>query len=783
MLNHDHNIVVENGTILNCNISNNSHNGAAHWKKYSKRLASWASNRLIVRHDTFPEWDKSDNQWKRRYDALHEGKLIQHFKGFSTIGVYTLKPQENTCIYTGLDIDAHDNDPHADPVANWDYALKKFEQLQSLGIEPLLEDSNGHGGYHLWVLYDQEIPGEHAYAFGRWLTADCPEGIHVEVFPKQKEIQGFGNQLRLPGKHHKSDHWSRIYDAKSREFVSGRAAIQLLIHATPADPTLIPADALMYIPPPPKPKPINADGFTVDREDWWKEYDGNLRTLDIVALCKDRLKGTASDGMTDIVCPWVEEHTTGDGGTAIWPAQDDNFPGFNCLHSHCQHRKIEDLLAVYGKAAVDACCTEMWPQTEVEAWRLAEDEVHNLPPVGPPVEENIEDTQPDPQPKPKPKPEPEQQAPAFDWSQWDGVDPTLGDGDQPKQKRKRRGFTPGELATLPPVKYLIDGHFPAEGLICLVGASGSFKSFLALDYAFCICTGRPYLGVYTVNGGPQPVTYIAAEGKSGFYKRIQAWCQYNHVVLPTNMCIIPEAFNLLQEEEVDEILEISQETLGMLPKFIVVDTLARSFGGGSENDTGEMNSFVGGLDKLRKDATAAVCTVHHTGWTNTNRERGNSALRGAADTIIHVETTAIQNGKPTAVLINCSKQKDFDKFETYQLSRQIIDLGIDEDGNDVSSVVLVADKSIWDTRYRLLTKQRKSLLHELYQMFGEQPFNFNDGFGKITSMKSRNSFTQAVNNFVSLEMLTHADGSYRLTEGATRILLADGCMPPMGDYE
>ena len=57
-------------------------------------------------------------------------------------------------------------------------------------------------------------------------------------------------------------------------------------------------------------------------------------------------KAPLGDGKHDITCPWVQEHTgAADGGTAYFEP-DDSWPigGFKCLHGHCAHRHVRDLL-------------------------------------------------------------------------------------------------------------------------------------------------------------------------------------------------------------------------------------------------------------------------------------------------------------------------------------------------------------------------------------------------------------------------------------------------------
>ena len=50
-----------------------------------------------------------------------------------------------------------------------------------------------------------------------------------------------------------------------------------------------------------------------------------------------------------VCCPWKHEHTTsgGAGETIIYEA-DGGWPGFYCQHSHCDERRIRDVLELFG---------------------------------------------------------------------------------------------------------------------------------------------------------------------------------------------------------------------------------------------------------------------------------------------------------------------------------------------------------------------------------------------------------------------------------------------------
>jgi hypothetical protein len=80
-----------------------------------------------------------------------------------------------------------------------------------------------------------------------------------ETFPKQPVLRplrdgspGFGNWLRLPGKHHSHDHWSRVWDG--RAWLDGAAAVAHVLSLTGDRPEMVPDVPLPPPPPPPSPR-------------------------------------------------------------------------------------------------------------------------------------------------------------------------------------------------------------------------------------------------------------------------------------------------------------------------------------------------------------------------------------------------------------------------------------------------------------------------------------------------------------------------------------------------
>jgi predicted transcriptional regulator len=214
-----------------------------------------------------------------------------------------------------------------------------------------------------------------------------------------------------------------------------------------------------------------------------------------------------------------------------------------------------------------------------------------------------------------------------------------------------------DVLKLPAPEWLIGDVLVADSLAVLFGKPGSFKSFLALDLACCVAGGLPWQGRNTLQG---PALYMAAEGRSGFSVRLEAWMDSARVHELPDFHLFPDAFPLLDQARlVPAMIEVVRV---MRPRMVVIDTLARSMNGGDENSTRDMSVLVDSADKLRQASGACVLLVHHTTKTGGDY-RGNSSLEGAADSMLHVtveEATRV-------ITLSCYKQKESDRFPDVQM--------------------------------------------------------------------------------------------------------------------
>ena len=198
--------------------------------------------------------------------------------------------------------------------------------------------------------------------------------------------------------------------------------------------------------------------------------------------------------------------------------------------------------------------------------------------------------------------------------------------------------------------YLVDGFVEAGALGMVWGPSSGFKTFIALDWALCISSGTPWHGRPVTQG---PVLYIAGEGQRGIQKRIEAWKKANNVDDIGEFYVSTGAINARDPAAATEIIKIV-ERVGVRPVAILIDTLARNFGGGDENSTQDMGELLDVCDRmLAQRLGATTVLVHHSKKDGTDF-RGASALRNGMD--FEYEVSRLGNSLVTE--LTCHKMKD-----------------------------------------------------------------------------------------------------------------------------
>jgi hypothetical protein len=221
-----------------------------------------------------------------------------------------------------------------------------------------------------------------------------------------------------------------------------------------------------------------------------------------------------------------------------------------------------------------------------------------------------------------------------------------------------------EIMSRPDPPAIVAGRIMVGGLVFAFGPPESLKSFVfTVDLACSVATGVPWLGADIVTRGP--VVVILAEGADQFKRRIKAWKIAHH--FPLDECIgiyiVPQPVYLMDRASTrafcDDVL------LRLKPVLVIGDTWARCMAGADENSAQDAGEAIGAPDMWRRETGTANLWITHT-RADEKRERGSSALRGAADTMISMLPI------DDIVSMRCDKQKDCEPFAPILLKKMLV---------------------------------------------------------------------------------------------------------------
>lgn len=247
------------------------------------------------------------------------------------------------------------------------------------------------------------------------------------------------------------------------------------------------------------------------------------------------------------------------------------------------------------------------------------------------------------------------------------------------------------LHNLKPVlssRYLVKGWLDRGTLSVVYGESNVGKTFFVLDLAMHVAAlldldgkNRDWHGTRVKRGS---VVYVAGEGGSGINNRIEA-IRRNRPDLTdgldgTDFTLMKTALDLCGETDAAALCEAFKEHEYV--DLIVIDTLAMAFGGGDENTAKDMGLFVRNCRQIREATGAHVMVIHHSGKDTSKGARGSGSLRAAADTEIELTSEG------PVIMATQRKQRDMPIGEPFAYTLRSVFLGLDEDGDAVTSAVV-----------------------------------------------------------------------------------------------
>ena len=226
-------------------------------------------------------------------------------------------------------------------------------------------------------------------------------------------------------------------------------------------------------------------------------------------------------------------------------------------------------------------------------------------------------------------------------------------------------------------EWLIHKIIERDVLAVIAGPRGTFKSFIALDWAMRMA----------LDGHPGVI--LSGEG-AGLDRRVAAWINTHRE--STDLANVPlvaleRPLNLNSVVELEEVRE-AIAALSTAPAFILIDTFSKFSAGLDENDNSQVAAFLGGLSAVMRDELGCtVLLVAHSGHGDAKRPRGASSLMSNPDA-----EYIVNRPDPSGMTVTVSRErfKDSPALPPLAYEAKVINLGrLDRYGEPVTSLALI----------------------------------------------------------------------------------------------
>ena len=180
-----------------------------------------------------------------------------------------------------------------------------------------------------------------------------------------------------------------------------------------------------------------------------------------------------------------------------------------------------------------------------------------------------------------------------------------------------------------------------------------------------------------------------------------------------------------------------QRAYGLPTALVLIDTYSVAAGftaSGDDNDTTATQRAFGTLRFVHKHTGAVVLVVDHFGKMVESGTRGSSNKEGNADTVLAMLADRELSGTITNTRLAVRKQRDGMSGFEIPFTPRVIDMGLDEDGDPITAVVLD-----WGAPRRAAraagrkNKNLEALCHALAETINKKGFPFQPAPGGETA--------------------------------------------------
>jgi hypothetical protein len=224
--------------------------------------------------------------------------------------------------------------------------------------------------------------------------------------------------------------------------------------------------------------------------------------------------------------------------------------------------------------------------------------------------------------------------------------------------------------------YIVKGLLYAGDISFWFGQSGFGKSFLVTDIAAHIAAGRAFLDRKVRQTG---VLIVPLEGQRGAKKRLYAIREEFGKDL--KLAIYEDGLDLSSgTDDVGKLIKTMKREFSDCG-FLIIDTLSRLLGSGSDSDPKDMNRAFQQFARIQRETGVHIAVIHHPGHSDKDRPRGFSNIKPNVDTLVRIDRP--DGGDiSTAVVL---KQKDGEEGQRIAFRLRQVVLGYDEDGDEIST--------------------------------------------------------------------------------------------------
>jgi hypothetical protein len=284
-----------------------------------------------------------------------------------------------------------------------------------------------------------------------------------------------------------------------------------------------------------------------------------------------------------------------------------------------------------------------------------------------------------------------------------GLKPKAGDNPtgevdpEPLHKARSRSWNYYDHTEIKPQRWCVKQLIPETGVGIVSGQWGSFKTTAALDLSVAVMAGKEFAGQYRIKR-KGAVLYFATEGAGTLQSRLAAIARHRGAPdkLPfawRSDCpmLTDKGAGETMVKMVDEAAAHFEHAYGVPITLIWVDTYITAAGlnsSGDDNDAAATQKAFSTLRFVAAHSKAFVVTVDHLGKAIEAGTRGSSGKEGNADTVLATLADREITGAVANARMAVRKQRDGISGFEVPFAPEVVDLGLDEDGDPITAIVL-----------------------------------------------------------------------------------------------